>query len=58
MTNKEQLENMFSDIQQIIKKHIGDTIDSDIFLEKSSSSERMQIIIKIKNISEMKISFK
>lgn len=56
MTTKEQLDLMFNEIQQVIKKHINEATDTDIVLEKSAITGKIQILIKIKNISDMKIS--
>ncbi|HFW3894696.1 TPA: hypothetical protein ACIBLP_004451 [Salmonella enterica subsp. enterica serovar Aberdeen] len=56
MTTKEQLDIMLNEIRQVIKKHTNKETDTDIVLEKSSSTGKIQILIKIKNISDMKIS--
>lgn len=56
MTTKEQLDIMFNEIRQVIKKHTNKETDTDIVLEKSSSTGKIQILIKIKNISDIKIS--
>lgn len=56
MTQKEQLDMMFNEIRQVIKKYTNKETDTDIALEKSSSTGKMQILIKIKNISDIKIS--
>lgn len=56
MTTKEQIERMFNEIRQVIKKHINEANDTDIVLEKSSGTGKIQILIHIKNISDMRIS--
>ncbi|MEB7742483.1 hypothetical protein NGB58_25500 [Escherichia coli] len=57
MTTKEQLELMFNEIRQVIRKHINETTDADIKLEKISNTGRVKIFIQIKNISDIEISF-
>ena len=57
MTTKEQLELMFNEIRQVIRKHINETTDADIKLEKTSNTGRVKIFIQIKNISDIEISF-
>lgn len=49
---------MLTDIKQAIEKYTGNTTSSTVTLENDKESGKIQVIIKIKNISEMKISFK
>ncbi|BEB98274.1 hypothetical protein NMD51_23150 (plasmid) [Escherichia coli] len=58
MNNEKQLNCMLADIKQAIEKHTDNKTSSTITLEKDKESGKIQVIIKIKNISEMKISFK
>lgn len=58
MNQNDQLTSMIEDIRQIITKYTNDTTDSTVTLEKDEKTGKIQVIIRIKNISEMKISFR
>lgn len=58
MNQNDQLTCMMADIRQIITKYTNDTTDSTVTLERDEKTGKIQVIIRIKNISEMKISFR
>lgn len=58
MNSKYQLNCMMEDIKQIIEKYTNDIENSTVTLEKDKKTGKIQVIIRIKNISEMKISFR
>ncbi|MGA6580747.1 hypothetical protein [Providencia sp. NPDC089923] len=54
----ELLDHMLDEIKQTIGKYKGSLTDTSVELEKSEETGKMQITIRVKNESEMKIEFR
>lgn len=58
LNQREQLELMLAEIKNVIKKHTGEERNTVVILDKVGNTEKLQLIIRIENVSEMKIAFR